>query len=121
MSKAKPQYLTTFYTNECQLEKREVVLSKESWDKLDELSKTCVSELHRNNNNFITWVLEHYLFLCRHIELLDKGVLPDGVEIIDERIETRGKITLSYKGGATPVEGDDTPYIKTVGIPKPKN
>ena len=120
MAKAKPQFLTTFYTSECETEKREIELAKISWEKFDELSGECVSKMHRNPKGFIVWVMEHYLFLCDLIERFDKGVLPDGIEITDNQVETLGKIVMSYKGGAEPVDGEGTPYIKEVGIPKPK-
>lgn len=117
MAKSKPQYLTTLYTSECELEKREVTLAKDSWEIFDELSKECVSVAHRNPEDFITWVLEHYLYLCKHSEKFDKGVLPDGISIKEEKVESSNKITMAYKGGARS-EGDEIPYIKDVGFQK---
>ena len=120
MATNKAQYLVTGYLSGCKLEKREVVLASESWERLDELSKECVSVIHRNPERFITWVLEHYLYLCKHIERFDKGVIPDGIDIKEDDGDSPNKITIAIKAGATQSEGDTPPYIKSIDISKEK-
>ena len=118
MAANKAQYLVTGYLSGCKLEKREVILAAESWERLDELSKECVSVTHRNPTNFITWVLEHYLYLCKHFERFDKGVLPDGIEIKEGDGDSPHKITIAVKEGAAQSEGDTPPYITDIDISK---
>ena len=118
MATNKGQYLVTGYLSGCELEKREVILAAESWKRFDELSKECVSVTHRNPESYITWVLEHYLYLCKHIERFDKGVLPDGIDIKEGDGDSPHKITIAIKEGAAQSEGDTPPYIKDIDISK---
>ena len=118
MATNKGQYLVTGYLSGCKLEKREVTLAAESWEKFDELSKECVSVTHRTPESYITWVLEHYLYLCKHSENFDKGVLPDGIEIKEDNGSSTKKMTIAVKEGAAQSEGDTPPYIKTIDISK---
>ncbi len=121
MAKNKGQYLVTGYLSGCKLEKREVTLAAESWKKFDELSQECVSVVHRNPENYITWVLEHYLYLCKHIEGFEKGVLPDGLDIEESDGNSLHKITIAVKEGSAQSEGDTPPYITDIDISEKKN
>ena len=118
MATNKGQYLGGPYLSHCELGTREVELASESWKILDELSKGCVSTNHQDPQSYLTWVLEHYIYLCKKIDGFDKGVLPDGIDYSEENSDGAHKVTMVLKPNAVHSVDDSPPQLETVEFPK---
>ena len=120
MSTNKGQYLGFAYLSRCELETREVKLAAESWKKLDELSKKCVSTNHRDPENYIRWVLEYYIYLCDKVEGFGEGILPDGLDYSEDDSGSPYIMTMALKEGAVRSVSGDTPKITSIEIKEKK-
>ena len=120
MATNKGQFLGAIYTNQCQLEVREVELASESWKKLDELAQKCLSTNHRDPSGYIIWLLEHYIYLCERVEGFSQGILPEDADLNERNNTDSGVITVALKKGQQAADPSiKTPvYVSKVKIPK---
>ena len=122
MATNKGQYLGGTYLSDCKVETREIELASEAWKILDELSKGCVSVNHRDPQSYVTWVLEHYIYLCKKLDGFDKGILPDGIDHSEEDHGAAYMITMVLKPNAVRSVDESTdgstPQIASVEIKK---
>ncbi|MDE0318203.1 MAG: hypothetical protein OXM61_25255 [Candidatus Poribacteria bacterium] len=69
-------YAGSIIVGDVELETREVTLSIEEWQMIDELSEKCPSINHKGKPNYLEWVLRLYLWLCKQDWRYVKGVYP---------------------------------------------
>ncbi len=114
--KSRGQFLHVHYTTNRKVEKR-VLLSKESWNEIEELSQKCVNGHYRNPTAYLTWIIEQHIYLCKNLKGFDKSILPVDTNV-EKTGESKERVTVVLKNGQTATqdpEGDPV-YMKDFSI-----